>query len=88
LHHGKYKTKVSPPCPVAIQLQQFEVHAPEHILWGIVTCDLCGKQFAIGRHRIYGSHITDVQAAEALTIMLEDNHSRNEPHQNSYELQD
>jgi len=88
LRNEKYKKRISALCPVAIQLQQFEVHAPEHIMWGIVTCNICGKQFAIGPNRTHGSRVTDVQAAEALTLMLEDDHSLNQPHQNSYEIRD
>ena len=57
-------------------------------MWGIVTCDVCGKQFAIGTNRIHGSRVTDMQAAETLTIMLEYDHRMNQPHQNSYEIAD
>ena len=54
---------------------------------GIVTCDVCEKQFAIGPNRIHGSRVTDLKAAEALTIMLEDDRV-NQPHRNSYEIHD
>ena len=86
MRYEKYKTAISPLCPVAIQLRQFDVHAPEHIMWGIVTCEACRKQFAIGRNRIHSSLITDVQAAEALAIILADDHRRNQSHQSSYEI--
>jgi hypothetical protein len=88
--YEQYKKKIAPLCPVAVKLGQAEVCAPGHNNWGVVTCDApgCGAKFAIGPDMIYGSRISDVQAAKDLASLLTEDHKRNSPHQNAYELKD
>jgi hypothetical protein len=88
MSYKSYKAQVTPLCPVAVKLGQFEVHAPDHDHWGIVTCDSCEEKFFIGPNRIHGSRATDVNSAKALEVLLADDHNRKRPHENSYELQD
>ena len=65
-----YKTKIQPLCPVAIKVGQTEVHAPDHDDWGVVRCDQCTAEYAIGQNRIYGSHRKAKIAPKILTRFL------------------
>lgn len=90
MSYREYKSKITPLCPVAVRLDQVEVCAPGHNDWGIVTCDEagCGARFVIGPNMIYGSRITDVQAAQDLADILAEDHKKSRQHQNSYEIHD
>ena len=55
--YSKYKSQVNTLSPVAIRLGQSQVHAPDHNTWGVVTCDTCKIEFAIGPNRIHGARI-------------------------------
>ena len=59
-----YKKKIMPLCPAAVRQHQVEVHAPGHVHWGAVACEDCGAKFDIGPNIIFGSRLTDVQAAK------------------------
>jgi hypothetical protein len=85
-----YKTKIMPLCAVAIKQGQHEVHAPGHFDWGMVTCTnaACGEVFSIAYNLIFGSRLTDLQAAKAFETILAEDHKLGRKHQNSYELQD
>ncbi len=76
-----------PLCPVAIRFNQHEVHAPGHRNWGTVTCD-CGEKFHIGPNLIFGSPLTDVQAAKQFLETLASDHAAGRKHQDSYEIPD
>jgi len=81
-----YKASIRPLGPVAIKLNQREVHAPEHDTWGVVSCDLCKDKFAIGPNRIFGSRTTVQECVKELEELLKADHEHDRPHQNSYEL--
>jgi cysteinyl-tRNA synthetase len=83
---AKYMSKLTPLNPVAIRLNQKEVHAPDHETWGIVTCEDCGEKFALGPNRIYGSTTTEQECVNELVGLLKQDHLHNRPHPNSYEL--
>jgi cysteinyl-tRNA synthetase len=82
-----YKTRISPLCPVAVKLNQWEVHAPDHDTWGIVSCDSCKDRFALGPNRIYGSQTSEKECVEQLEDILKIDHQHGRPHANSYELE-
>ena len=81
-----YERKLTSLCPVAIKLDQSEVHAPDHLTWGIISCDGCKERFAVGPNRIYGSRTTEQQCVAQLEKLLKKDHLNDRPHQNSYEL--
>ena len=81
-----YKTSIRPLGPVAIKLNQREVHAPDHATWGVVSCDQCKDKFGIGPHRIYGSRTTEQECVKELEELLNLDHEHRRPHPNSYEL--
>ncbi len=81
-----YQTSIRPNCPVAIKLNQWEVHAPDHDTWGVVSCESCKDKFALGPNRIYGTHTTPEDGAKELEGLLKEDHQRGRPHANSYEL--
>ena len=83
-----YNTSIRPLCPVAIRLNQWEVHAPDHDTWGVVSCDSCKDKFALGPNRIHGSHTTPEDAVKELEDLLKADHQHGRPHSNSYELKD
>jgi cysteinyl-tRNA synthetase len=80
-----YKTSIRPLSPVAIKLNQWEVHAPDHATWGVVSCDGCKDRFALGPNRIYGSQAEE-QCVRQLEDILRTDHQHGRPHANSYEL--
>jgi cysteinyl-tRNA synthetase len=80
-----YKTSLHSLDPVAIKLNQLEVHAPDHDTWGIVSCDDCKDKFGVGPNRIYRSG-SEQKAVRELEELLKQDHLNNRPHQNSYEL--
>ncbi len=88
MSYKEYKEKMSPLCPVAIKLYQSEVHAPEHTDWGVVTCDGCKAEFAIGPHRIYGARKSVEACVKQFEELLADDHAQKRAHANSYELPD
>ena len=81
-----YKTSIRPLCPVAIKLNQWEVHAPDHDTWGVVSCDNCKDKFALGPNRIHGTHTTPEDGVKELEDLLKVDHQHGRPHANSYEL--
>ena len=81
-----YKTSITPLGPVAIKLNQWEVHAPDHDTWGIVSCDDCKDKFALGPNRIFGSRSTEEDCVKQLQDLLKTDHQHGRPHANSYEL--
>jgi cysteinyl-tRNA synthetase len=81
-----YMTEVSPLCPVAIKLNQSEVHAPDHDTWGTVSCENCEDKFAIGPNRTFGSRSTPEVCVKQLEELLNADHRIGKPHKNSYEL--
>jgi len=83
---ARYMTKLTPLGPVAIKLNQSEVHAPDHDTWGVVSCDICKEKFALGRNRIYGSRTTEAECVKELEDLLKADHQHGRPHANSYEL--
>ena len=85
--YEKYKKEIMPLCPVAIRHGQLEVHAPGHRTWGTVTCE-CGERFHIGPNLIFGSRLTDVEAAKQLEATLASDHAAGRKHQDSYEIRD
>jgi hypothetical protein len=86
--HKKYKNAVNPLCPVAIKAGQLEVHAPEHGIWGVVSCEECEEEFYIGPNVKYGSRVTDVVWAKKLAAVLTEDHKQKRPHANSIEIPD
>lgn len=81
-----YKTSIRPLGPVAIKMNQWEVHAPDHATWGTVSCNKCKDKFAIGPNRIYGSRTSEEECVRELEDTLKKDHQKSQPHQNSYEL--
>jgi cysteinyl-tRNA synthetase len=81
-----YKTSISPISPVAIKLNQREVHAPNHLTWGMVSCSGCKDAFAFGPNRIYGTQRSKEDLEMELRRLLEADHKSGRPHPNSYEL--
>ena len=71
--------------PVAIRLNQTEIHAPEHQNWGTVKCSDCGAEFAVGHNWLYPEGPKDPYL-QALRGILAADHQENRPHQNIYEL--
>jgi hypothetical protein len=82
-----YKSSIRPLSPVAIKLNQWEVHAPDHATWGVVSCDSCKDRFALGPNRIYGSRTTEEECVKQLEDILKTDHQHGRPHANSYELE-
>jgi hypothetical protein len=64
------------------------VHAPAHDIWGTVNCDSCADKFLVGPNRVHGSRISAEECAKRLDAMLAEDHKRNKPHADSYELPD
>lgn len=83
-----YDTRIEPLCPVAIKLRQTSVHAPGHDTWGVVTCDVCKEQFAIGPNRIHGSRITAEECTRRLEARLNEDHKQIKPHADGYDIPD
>jgi cysteinyl-tRNA synthetase len=83
-----YKSSIRPLGPVAVKLNQWEVHAPEHDTWGIVSCDRCKDRFGIGPNRIYPSRNGPEECARELEELLKTDHRDGRAHANSYELKD
>jgi len=83
----EYKTSIHPLSPVAIKLNQWEVHAPDHATWGVVSCDSCKDRFALGPNRIYGSRTAEQDCVKQLEDLLKTDHQLGRPHTNSYELE-
>ena len=83
-----YKTSIDTFNPVAIKLEQREVHAPDHSNWGVITCNTCFERFAFGPNRIYGvrGNKTVDGYATILKGILTDDHRNNRSHQNAYDL--
>ena len=75
-----YRKKTGSPGSVAVQLGRTAVYAPEHELWGVVTCDECNERFVIGPHRIHGSRIGEQDCARRLEALLSEDHKQNKPH--------
>jgi len=83
----EYKTSIRPLGPVAIKLNQWEVHAPDHETWGVVSCGGCKDKFAIGPNRIYGSRTSETDCVRQLEDLLKEDHKHGRLHANSYELE-
>ena len=82
-----YKTRLVSLHPVAIKLNQWEVHAPDHNTWGVFSCHSCKDKFALGPNRIFGSRTTEAECVKELEDLLKADHETGRPHPNSYELQ-
>src|SRR5690242_13874021 len=78
----KYKQVVKSSCPVAIKLNQMEIHAPTHDDWGVFTCDVCGERFRLGADRIYGSRRSEQECAARFEEMLASDHKDGRSHEN------
>jgi hypothetical protein len=63
-------------CVVAVKLNQTNVHANSHTTWGVVTCDICGEQFAIGPSRMQGPRIGAEECAKRLQALLNEDHKK------------
>jgi hypothetical protein len=83
-----YKHQIDCLSPVAVKRGQIDVCAPDHDTWGIVTCGICGEQFAIGPNRRYGSRRSEQDCVQSLEKALAEDHKRGESHRNWYELPD
>ena len=83
-----YEKKLQPLWPVAVKALQTEVHAPDHDIWGIVTCDSCGEQFHLGPNRMFGAKITAEECSKQLQTLLTADHESGRLHANAYELPD
>jgi hypothetical protein len=81
-----YKSETHTPNPVAIRLDQTEVHAPGHKDWAQVTCPACPDKFSIGHHQAFPSISTKQQVTKELLSALADDHSHGRNHRNSYEF--
>ncbi len=81
-----YKSALHTMSPVAIKQNQKDMHAPEHDTWGVVTCDACNDQFAVGPHRIYGSRTTEHECVKQLETLLASDHKAKREHLCGYEL--
>ena len=75
-------------CVVAVKLNQTNVHANSHTTWGVVTCDICGEQFAIGPSRMQGPRMSAEECAKRLQAVLNEDHKKNRPHADWYEIPD
>jgi hypothetical protein len=81
-----YKASVRTLSPVAIKLNQREIHGPDHDTWEVVSCDGCKDKFAVGPNRIYGSRTTKEECVAELKELLKQDHLNGRLHPNSYEL--
>jgi hypothetical protein len=87
--YSKYETQFEPLSPVAIKLGQHKVHAPYHGTWGLVTCDKCKEEFAIGPNLIHGTDdASEERSVAQFETILADDHEHGNAHSNSYELPD
>jgi hypothetical protein len=86
--YSKYKSQVNTLSPVAIRLGQSQVHAPDHNTWGVVTCDTCKIEFAIGPNRIHGPRISEQECVDQFETLLAQDHRHDRSHNDSYELSD
>jgi hypothetical protein len=71
--------------PVAVKLNQSEIHAPEHTTWGTVKCDSCGEGFGVGCHRLYPTG-TAQECVTKLEKILAEDHKAGRAHENLYKL--
>jgi len=55
---------------------------------GRLPCGTCSVKFNIGPNMIFGSRLTDAQAAKQFEAMLAEDHKANRPHQDAYEIRD
>jgi hypothetical protein len=83
-----YSKNIETLCVVAVKLNQTNVHSPSHTTWGVVTCDICGEQFAIGPSRMQGPKISAEECAKRLEALLNEDHKKNRPHADWYEIPD
>jgi hypothetical protein len=81
-----YKLNINSLGPVAVKLDQVEVHAPNHDPWGVFTCDDCEMRFVVGPNRIYGTTAEARDCVRQLETLLKNDHRTNRSHANSYEL--
>jgi hypothetical protein len=71
--------------PVAVKLDQTEIHAPQHTTWGTVKCESCGEEFGVGCHRLYPTN-TEREYVTKLERILAADHKAGRPHENLYDL--
>jgi hypothetical protein len=83
---GEYKVAFTGPDPVAVKLNQMEIHAPQHRHRGIVTCELCHEQFGVGDHTLFPSTQTWGHSVAKLEALLAEDHRVNRGHANLYNL--
>jgi len=86
LRTNEYKIVFTGTDPVAIKLHQTEIHAPEHTTMGIVKCESCGEEFALGYHRFFPPTETWKQYENRFKQTLVEDHKAERPHANQYNL--
>lgn len=72
--------------PVAIKEGQAEVSAPEHEVWGAVTCKQCGETFTVGPNRLYADPAQKARYMKKVEQMLAAEHRQGDRHLNGYDL--
>jgi hypothetical protein len=82
----EYKTEIQTLNVVAVKKGQTEVNAPEHVKWGVVTCDSCSTEFLIGPSALFGVFGTQNAYVKKLEEILAGEHARHQQHQNIYDL--
>lgn len=81
-----YKAELNAIGPIAVRIGQLNLRAPQHSTWGVVSCDVCQAQFAIGPNRHYGSRVPEADCIEELKRFLATDHQYSHPHRDGYEL--
>jgi hypothetical protein len=72
--------------PVAIKDGQTELAAPEHDVWGAVTCKQCGETFRVGPNRLYADAAQKTRYMTKFEQMLTAEHRLGDRHLNGYDL--
>jgi len=85
--YESYKERFLGLTPVAIKLHQKEINAAHHYTWGIVTCDQCKMEFAIGEYQVYPqSSRPEMECVQKLERFLAEDHKSAREHENVYDL--
>ena len=87
-----YETTIERLSPLAVRKGQTRVcggreYAPPVPWTAVVACKSCEAEYLVGPNRIYGSRTTEAQCVQQLEEILAEEHSRNHPHQDAYELE-
>jgi len=82
----EYKRQINVLGPIAIKMDQMEVHAVFHGHWGVeVTCPACPDKFVVaGPHLAFPTRFTKERVTKDLLCLLADDHTFGRTHRNDY----